>query len=42
MKSFEPAVARAIGHKSTAKPSLTPIGTNVSQFYILDWELLIG
>ncbi|WP_293151061.1 MULTISPECIES: hypothetical protein [unclassified Microcoleus] len=42
MKSFEPAVARAIGDTSTAKPSLTPIGTNVSQFYILDWELLIG
>ncbi|WP_293359775.1 MULTISPECIES: hypothetical protein [unclassified Microcoleus] len=42
LKSFEPAVARAIGDTSTAKPSLTPIGTNVSQFYILDWELLIG
>lgn len=41
LKSFEAAVAGAIGHKSTAKPSLTAIGTNVSRFYILDWGLLI-
>lgn len=35
LKSFEPTASRLIGHKSTAKPSLTPIGTNVSRFYIL-------
>ncbi|MCC3407931.1 MAG: hypothetical protein JGK17_20530 [Microcoleus sp. PH2017_10_PVI_O_A] len=32
LKSFEPAAERSIDHKSRVKPSLTPIGTNVSRF----------